>query len=416
MNLYKTIGEKYWVLADQIVVSGSAFLTNLLLAKAMGLPEYGKFSIIVMIQLFILSLSMAFSSQVYQVTYPSLPVAEQQKLTPGMLGLQFIAAIAILSGAFGAWFIWQISGFKSIYFTNITLMMAAISTVLYVLQDFIRRVFITKVQGRHAFLIDTLTNAIQLIALLIAWYFNLLGQRMAWSIIGLSFLPSVITGIILLKPGKITFEVIRFSWKLQIVKGGWLIGSSLLQWGSGYFFVIAAGWWLGASALGALRLAQYIFGLLNLLLQAIENYVLPKVAAIKGDMSVYWWRLMQKSLLMIVPILCLLSLFAKDIFRIIGGHAYEQYTFVIYGLSLVYLLITIGYPIRIAIRSLELNRDYFIGYILSVTTGLMLAPWLIKTWALHGVLAGIFITQLIMICYWSITLQRKYAILWKSYI
>lgn len=416
MNLFKTITEKYWVLADQVVVSGSAFLTNIMLAKAMGLQEYGKFSIIVMIQLFILSLSMAFSSQVYQVAYPSLPVARQQKLTPGMLGLQFVTAIMILIALFGCWSFCQISGLKANYFSHNVLIMAALSTVLYVLQDFLRRVFITRVQGSYAFLIDTITNVLQIIALLIAWYYNLLGQSMAWSIIGLSFLPSVITGIILLKPGNINLTVMRFSWKIQITKGGWLMGSSLLQWGSGYFFVIAAGWWLGASALGALRLAQYIFGLLNLLLQAIENYVLPKVAAIQGDMSAYWWKLMRKSLLMIVPILCLLSLFAHDFFRIIGGPEYEQYTFVIYGLSIVYLLITIGYPVRIAIRSLGLNRHYFIGYILSVSAGLLLAPWLIKTWALQGVLAGIFLTQLIMICYWSVILQRKYAILWKSYI
>lgn len=416
MKLYKMIAEKYWVLADQIVVSGSAFLTNLMLAKAMGLPEYGKFSIIVMIQLFILSLSMASSSQVYQVSYPALPAADQQKLTPGMLGLQFVAAIFLLFGAFAAWSVCRIADFKSIHFSNATLIMAAVATVLFVLQDFLRRVFITRVQGSYAFLIDSLTNVIQIVALLAAWYFQVLGQLMAWSIIGLSFLPSVITGVILMKPGRISLTVIRFSWQLQVRKGGWLIGSSLLQWGSGYFFVIAAGWWLGAPALGALRLAQYIFGLLNLLLQAIENYVLPKVAAIKGDLSAYWWKLMLKSLLIIVPILCLLSLFAKDIFSIIGGKDYEQYTFVVYGLSLVYLLITIGYPIRIAIRSLELNRDYFIGYILSVSTGLLLAPWLIKTWALQGVLAGIFLTQLIMICYWSFILQRKYAILWKSYI
>ncbi|WP_222536919.1 lipopolysaccharide biosynthesis protein [Pedobacter polysacchareus] len=416
MSLFKQITEKYWVLADQVVVSGSAFLTNLLLAKAMGLPEYGKFSIMVMVQLFILSVSMAFSSQVYQVNYPSLAANDQKKLTRGMLGIQFMVAALILMMALLGFSIWHISGFKAMSFTTEILIMATLSTVLYLLQDFLRRVFITKTEGRNAFLIDSLTNILQITALLLAWHFNLLGQAMAWSIIGLSFLPSVVCGIVLLKPEAITFADIRFSWKLQLVKGGWLIGSSLLQWGSGYFFVIAAGWWLGAAALGALRLAQYIFGLLNLLLQAIENYVLPKVVAIKADMSVYWWQLMRKSLVMIVPILCLLSLFANDIFSIIGGPEYQQYTFIIYGLSIVYLLITIGYPVRIAIRSLELNRAYFIGYILSVSTGLMLAPWLIKTWGIQGVLAGIFLTQLIMICYWSIILQRKYSILWKSYI
>jgi O-antigen/teichoic acid export membrane protein len=408
MKYWKNIPEKYWVLSDQAVVSGSAFFTNMLLARALGLEEYGRFSALVMIQLFVLSINMAFSSQVYQVAYPSLGDIDKQKLTNGMLSLQSIPVVVILVGSMIYYLNWKA--------VDHNILMAALTTVLYLLQDFLRRAFITQIKSKYALLIDCLTNFIQIIALLFVWYFLVLDQFMAWSIIGLSFVPSVITGVFLLRPKAIYWSTVRYAWKLQTQKGGWLVGSSLLQWGSGYFYVLAAGWWLGPTALGALRLAQYIFGLLNLLLQAIENYVLPRAAAMNNTDPGRWRRLMGKCLIMIVPFLCIFSFFAEDIFRISGHASTTSYTFVIYGLSFVYLLITVGYPIRIAIRSLELNKHYFIGYVLSVGIGLLIAPWLIKNWALHGVLVGIFTTQFIMLTYWLIILQRKHSILWKSYI
>src|SRR5476651_706252 len=90
------ICEKYWVLADQVVVSASAFLTNLLLAKALGLSKYGLFSIVAMVQLLLLSVTMAFGAQVYQVVYPKLDVAKKRMLTIGMLSQQLTLA-AVLS-------------------------------------------------------------------------------------------------------------------------------------------------------------------------------------------------------------------------------------------------------------------------------------------------------------------------------
>src|ERR1700744_252195 len=91
------IKEKYWVLADQVVVSASAFLTNLLLARALGLMEYGKFTVVTMIQLLLFSGTMAFGAQVYQVVYPSLNKEDKGKLTAGMLSQQLLLALGILA-------------------------------------------------------------------------------------------------------------------------------------------------------------------------------------------------------------------------------------------------------------------------------------------------------------------------------
>jgi len=410
------IREKYWVLADQVVVSASAFLTNLLLARALGLTQYGRFTVVTMIQLLLLSVTMAFGAQIYQVVYPALNNTDRQKLTSGMLSQQLLLAFAILA-LIPVLYAIQ-SGLNNNWLQNNSalVVLAIIATALYLLQDFLRRIFMTQTKGKYAFTIDFTTNFLQIVALAVFWYLHKINPVTAWFIIGFSFLPSIILGMILLRPVKLSIGAIRFSWSLQKNRVGWLAGSSMLQWGAGYFFVVAAGWFLGAAALGALRLTQYLFGLLNLLFQAIENYVLPKAASFVGEQNAYWWQLLKKCLSLIVPFLLLFSLFAKPILQLAGGIELGHYSFIVYGLSVVYLVMTIGYPVRIAIRSLHLNREYFIAYILSVLLNICIAPWLLRHWELYGVMTGLLLNQLVVIGYWLIVLKRKQQFLWKSFI
>jgi O-antigen/teichoic acid export membrane protein len=52
----------------------------------------------------------------------------------------------------------------------------------------------------------------------------------------------------------------------------------MVQWFSSNFFTLVAGIYLGVNALGALRLVQSFFGVINVILQTVENYYLPKTA------------------------------------------------------------------------------------------------------------------------------------------
>jgi len=112
----------------------------------------------------------------------------------------------------------------------------------------------------------------------------------------------------------------------------------------------------------------------------------------------------------------ILSLFARQILQLSGGASYLDYSYVIHGLSLVYVLILTGLPIRIALRVRLLNQNYFIGYLLASGFSMLTARWLIGNWHLLGVLTGLFITQLIVIIYWSAILTRKKVLSWKLFI
>lgn len=404
--------DKFYVLADQVVVSGVSFATNLLLAKALGLTNFGIFSMIALVQFFCLTISMGITTQVFQVVYPGLNTFQKQCYTSGLLLMQFAFMLVLLCIGFLLYFFLPptFNGYKTV------IPVATIAIALFLLQDAIRKILITQLLFKKAFVIDTVTNTLQLLLLLAAWYKQILTVENSWIIIGITFIPSIIIGLLGIEFSKFSLSSFQYAWQLQKDKMGWMLSSNLLQWCTGYFFVIAAGWWLGAAALGALRLAQYLFGLLNVALQAMENYTLPKFAGLKDKQAEYLATLKKQMLMLMLPLLAVLSLFSKQILILAGGKSYAAYNYVIYGLSLVYVLITIGYPVRIAIRSNHLNKQYFIGYILAAIFTIGSAYILLHNWQLYGVLAGLIFTQCITIGYWMVVLQHKKMLTWKSFI
>lgn len=402
--------DKYLVLTDQILVSGSAFLTNLILAKALGVYEFGIFSGLGMIQLFLLSMNMSVGIQVFQVVFPSADDQLKKKLMNGFIWQHIFFSLVLLLVGF---IFFQLVNIDGINFKTGFTSVVAIS--FFLLQDFLRKAMLTAGKSLQALVVDTITNISQLVILALCWYHGSLNQFIAWTVIGLTFLPSIILSLFFLEIQFPRFLYLKLAWEKQRPKIGWLSSSALLQWGAGYFFVLAAGWWLGAAALGALRLAQYVFGLLNVLLQAVENYVLPKAAMDKTGPE-YFSKLTAKLFkILILPVL-MLALLGGPILSLAGGDSFNEFGYVMTGLAVIYLFMIFGYPVRIAIRIHHLDRSYFIAYVFSVSFSLISAYWLIGRLGLWGVLIGMLMSQLISIGYWLYILESKKILSWKSFI
>ncbi|MEN9522859.1 MAG: hypothetical protein RL065_1236 [Bacteroidota bacterium] len=393
--------EKAFIFYDQVVVSGASFLTNVFLARNLGALGYGKFATIGLIQMFFLSISMSFFSQIFQVVHPQLHTNRKKNYTASIITLQcFVMLAFLLLGLI-------IYGFSKLYFKQFSLLILAtsITTPLLLIQDFLRRILITSQLIKKALLADIITNSLQMGLIYVAYFFNKLTIENSIYIIGLTFIPSILFSLNGLSLNSTTNFGLKFSWHTHKQKSFWLTLSAFLQWSSGYFFIVVAGWWIGASAMGALRLAQYIFGLLNILLQAIENYALPKAVLIENKIT-FFKVLLKKMLLIILPILAIMSFAATQVFHYAGGESYKGYEYVIYGLCIVYLLTTISYPIRIIIRSLHLNKEYFMGYLFSSIFSACTAFLLLKNFGLYGVLIGLAITQIITNSFWIISIKK----------
>ena len=287
----------------------------------------------------------------------------------------------------------------------------------FLMQDFFRRVFLALDKGFEAFIIGFVSGGLQLIILLIFSFNSSLQLNDAIIVIAATYFPAIVLAFKYY--GKIVLPIryFRFYIAKHFSSGKWLLLTAVLQWSASNFLVAASGLFLGVKALGALRLSQTLFGVLNALLQVLDNYALPK-AAIQfnksaEDLKVYLKLVIKQSLYFLLPIAVLVIIFSKQIFFIAGGTEYVEYSYTLQGMAVLYLVIFLGYPLRIAIRVYMLNRDFFIAYSASFVFSLLSAQYLISQWLLYGVIAALVGNQLLMLAYWQWVLARKQFLLWK---
>jgi O-antigen/teichoic acid export membrane protein len=287
----------------------------------------------------------------------------------------------------------------------------------FLFHDFFRRLFLATEKPKVAFVIDTLSGSLQL-----AWFMyaiNTTGLTLHQSllIIAATYIPSIAVGVISSFKAIPSVKDILFYTKKHVDSGRWLLLSSFFQWWSGNFLVALSGLFLGIKALGALRLAQTLFGVLNAFLQMVENYVLPIASKIyeksAGSLKHYLQHTTALSLVIVAPFTLMAMLFPHEIITRMGGMEYADYSFAIQGMALLYVVIFLGYPVRIAVRVFMLNRHFFIAYAASFAFSFLTAKAIIIQWNLTGVIVALILNQLLMLAYWQYILAKKQFVLWR---
>jgi hypothetical protein len=295
---------------------------------------------------------------------------------------------------------------------------AASGGLAYCMHDYLRKWMLSTQKVKHAVVLDLIANVPQLFLLVFFYWQGSLKLVNALWVVALTFLPAVFFGIIWLKPGRPVFANMKDAGAVHWPHARWTLSSAFLQWSAGNYFVLAAGWWLGNAALGALRLAQYMFGLLNVLLQALEHYALPKAAQLHHDrkaLFLFLRRQVMQAALAILPVVALMVLGRNYLMQFSGGQAFTPYSFVFAGLGVLYCIIILGYGVRLAMRALLLNKFYFIGYLLSTIFSVSSARFLVSHYELGGIMAGMVMAQLILVVFWMFCLIQKNNLTWKSF-
>jgi O-antigen/teichoic acid export membrane protein len=77
------------------------------------------------------------------------------------------------------------------------------------------------------------------------------------------------------------------------------------------------------------------------------------------------------------------------------------------GMSVLYVLILFGYPVRIGVRVTSMGKNFLIGYITTAILSMILVYPLVQLWDAMGIIVGLAINQLVMQIYWLFMLQRN---------
>jgi len=391
-------GREIWALADQAVVSATNFLTNVVIARALGVTQYGVFALSWLALLFVNSIQNAL------VVAPMMSIGPKttDDNRPHYFGAVVIQqlCLAILSFAGINLAVHAVA----IYFRQPDLNQLSwplsATVFAYLVQDFFRRYLFATKQRRRAFLNDAMSYVPQLlIIVLFAKAGRLTTPRALWTIAFTSVF-GIVAGIVWLERisysgGKLR-SVISQHWKFS----RWLVPSGMMEWTSSYLFLMAAPIYFGAVAAGALRSAQNIVGVAHIWFLGLENVVPAETARILHNNGIH---AAEKYIMRIIAVWgTITGLFVLMIgvapnfwLQLAYGTKYLQYGHLLRLYGFLYLLAFLGGPLRASLQALEFTAPIFWSYCVMTVFSIIFAVPFVKWFGLSGVIIGSIATQII---------------------
>ncbi len=412
-NKIKASPSKWMVFADQGLVSGVNFLMTLLLARFLGLENFGLFALGWMLVLFFSSVQMAFIISPLYTLFPKHKNKKQYLASVHTIQLIYSSISGIF--AFGvvkvAMFLqpdWMVPGIS---------FSLPLVVMFFGWQDFYRRLNIALELPKQTLKSDLISYGLQPLLLLGLVYLNQLSIHRMFVGLMFLFVGAIIWGI---KKHELNFNyrtlttILFENWQFS----KYLVGTSLLQWVSGNFFILAAGSILSPVAIGVIRIAQNVVGILNVLFAALENIVPLKGAQLLSQSGVntaihYFKMILIYGGGVTAAILATIALGREYIIEWFYGIQYLEYSNIFLGFTFIYVLVFVNTILGFVIRTFEMNRIFLISYITTSVFSVFAAKPIINQFGVYGVVLGIVGTQIINITVYIISLNSNSIALWK---
>lgn len=416
-HVFRTQLSTQLTLLDQVLVSGSNFLIGILLTRWLGLEDYGIFA------LAWLGLQLASGLQLNYVLKPmmslgpKMPAGDRQNYlaTTQLLNLIFVGFLTLL--AFGGGIvggrIWPEIDIQPLF------PVLPLGIMAYLLQDYYRRLFYLQDKPLLAFLLDTMAYGGMILGMGLCYGMDCLSVRSAYAILLITFTLSTLVGYALADTPSWQWVRIKETMLSHWRFSSWLVGTAALQFFGSNFFLVAAGGLLGASGVGALRIAQNLMGLTHILFQAMENVVPIRAAtALSRDgipgMIKYLRIISAKAAAIIGLILLGVALSAEPLLSRVYGQDFVGYGYLLVAYCGFYATIFPGYPLRFALRSIEYTQPIFWAYVISALFSLSAAYPMVEAWGLLGVVYGLIVTQLLMQGCYVWMLRRRLGVVKRA--
>jgi len=419
MTLLKKILEgkeqKLLVLFDQGMVSGSNFVIGILIARFLGIEQFGVYGFIYLIYLFCLGLQQAFFVIPMYSLGPAYSTDTKKAYLNSLLVIQIVFTL-----------FFSLICFLALTFIPISISpkiqelggLIAITSLFVLLQDFLRRLFLFQGFFKSLILLDGIAYLFQIGLLVLMYFLDEFNLESCIKMVCFTMLISVIYGFSKIRKTEFNLSILKNTLIRHWVFSKWLLARAILTYSSGNFFIIAAGTILGPVAIGAIKMGQNLHGVMNVVFLAIENHV-PIVSANlfqqKGRQALYDYlkRMTIKSLLLCFGLGSAVLIFSTWLISNLYGAEYLEYAYVLIWFALINLLLCISMPLRFALRTFERTQSLFFATALSALFGLLLAYPLIETFKMNGLLFGLIMSQVIMIFYlaYSVFQSRKKVLL-----
>jgi O-antigen/teichoic acid export membrane protein len=381
-----------------------------MLARFMGLHEFGIFVLAWMSVLFVNSLQAAL------IVAPMMSIGpkQEEKDRPSYFGAVVFQEIVLVTFCFFLVFValkTSSSIFRHADLQHLALPLA-VSAIAYQMQDFLRRYFFATLQSRRALADDALSYLTQLPILFLLHRAGHLNSATAlWVMAG--------TSIVGLAAGWFWMERLEFHWVwIEAISrrhwkvSRWLTGSALMTWTSSNLFVLAAPVYYGAAAAGVLKASQNLMGVTHIWFQGLDNVVPVETARRLRVGGVHAMLAYTRSIL--VKWGGLTSLFAAIMavapgfwLRLMYGPEMVQYGYVLRLYALLYVMVFLGGPLRAGLQALEHTVPIFWSYLAMTTFAFSFAVPMAKWLGLSGTMLGLIGSQVLFQSIVAVALKVK---------
>ena len=380
------------------MVSACNFLSLVLLARYLGLADFGRYSLAWTVIL----ISGSLHSTV--VVSPMTSIAPKQRAGDQAAYYGAVAMQHAVIAAFG--FILIAGGalvFDNIFPSWQSAQLALPLACMFLAESthaLLRRYFFTTGQIARAFTTDTIRYVGQLLALIVFVRLSELGVRAALWIM----FASAASGVIMC-----AWQVERLRWdrtflRTTIVRhwhfSKWLTLGAIMGWASSNAFIVAAGALLGASAVGAVRAAQTLLGPTHIVLLGLSNIAPVRAARAYHEAGVPALTRYLRRVAIFIGVATAgiggVAAIAPEFWlNLAFGPEYAGFGYLVQWWAVIYLLTALAMPISTGLSAIERTRAFFVASLLTSVFGLAFAYELVSRFEILGIVGGYVVTGLI---------------------
>jgi O-antigen/teichoic acid export membrane protein len=381
-----------WALSDQALVSGANFVTGILIARFLGIEEFGHFTLAWLVLEFALNIHGAMIITPMQSISAKYSGENSQRYFGSLITSQITLGVTC-----GILLYFSVLAFDHLFlenkYSNLALPMAVALLALGV-QYFMRRYAFTRDAPLAAFASDFLRYALQLGGLLWMFKSNDLDPGHALLVISLAALISLLPGMGLFWPVKLNREVLTQMLRRHWDFSKWLIPSIMLTWTLYNLFMAAAGAMLGAAAVGGIRAAQNIVAISHILILGLENIV-PIMAARhfardgSAGLTRYLLRFTFFGALAMGLIIVAVSIAPDYLLHVIYGDEFKGQGYLVRWWCAIYLFEFLAIPAQMGLRTIEDTRPIFLQNLYLSGFSMLICYPLIATFDKIGVMVGL---------------------------
>lgn len=381
-----------WTLTDQGIVSGTNFLTFVLLARYLGLEEFGWFVLVRAQVMLVRSLQAALIVSPMFSIGPKYPPEVGQRYYTVLFTQQIVlATLCSLLFILGI----RVAELYSVDLAELNLVWPLAAMVFSdQIQDFTRRCFFARTRYLGAFVTDSVNCFGRLLGLVIVFRLSESASvsHALWVIVAASILSAIIG---LFNHGRFQWDVTLFKeigvrhWKFS----KWLASSSVLNAAAKSIPLLIVSPILGMATIGAIRATYNVFGLVTLLTQSLQNLV-PVQAAKRLDrggkkaLTRYLWRVTFYGGGATAIIAGIASAAPEFWLTLMYGEKFNEYSFLVYWYAVISIVAFLKLPLTAGLKALEDTRAIFISLV-CVSVFALSSAYLLASWfGVHGTMFG----------------------------